>query len=114
MNPEIKAKWVAALTSGEYEQTRNYLRRVGNGYCCLGVLCEVVDPGQWQGGHVSICSYAGKYADGGSNPAFISFPPAELLDAAGLKYTEAQTLAALNDKEGASFEQIAQYIQERL
>lgn len=112
MNPEIKAKWIAALTSGEYEQTRNYLRRVGGGYCCLGVLCEVMDPGQWYDG-MTISSYVGKHVPVEAD-LFISFPPAELLDAADLKYTEAQTLAILNDKEGASFEQIAQHIQERL
>jgi len=40
MNPEIKAKWVAALRSGEYKQTTGYLK-LDNNYCCLGVLCEV-------------------------------------------------------------------------
>ena len=40
MNQEIKAKWVAALRSGEYKQTTGYLEK--NGYhCCLGVLCEI-------------------------------------------------------------------------
>lgn len=40
MNPEIKAQWVAALRSGEYEQGRNKLNTDGK-YCCLGVLCEL-------------------------------------------------------------------------
>jgi hypothetical protein len=40
MNPEIKERWIAALTSGDYSQTK---RKLGdeNGYCCLGVLCEI-------------------------------------------------------------------------
>jgi hypothetical protein len=40
MNPEIKQKWVDALRSGEYQQGRNSLRN-GNGFCCLGVLCDL-------------------------------------------------------------------------
>ena len=46
MNPEIKAQWLAALRSGEYQQTNGALRREqpdgSVGYCCLGVLCEVL------------------------------------------------------------------------
>jgi len=40
MNEAIKTKWVAALLSNEYEQTEGVLRN-GNGYCCLGVLCDL-------------------------------------------------------------------------
>jgi hypothetical protein len=40
MNAEIKSKWVAALRSGEYKQTKDTLRDL-NGFCCLGVLCDL-------------------------------------------------------------------------
>lgn len=40
MNPELKAKWVAALRSGKYEQGHEYLNKDGK-FCCLGVLCDV-------------------------------------------------------------------------
>ena len=40
MDPALKAKWVEALRSGEYEQGRGALLRDGR-YCCLGVLCVV-------------------------------------------------------------------------
>ena len=40
MNPEIKQKWVDALLSGKYEQGSEKLRGA-NGYCCLGVLCDL-------------------------------------------------------------------------
>lgn len=40
MNPIVKAKWVAALRSGEYEQGIGQLR-LGNTFCCLGVLCDI-------------------------------------------------------------------------
>lgn len=41
MDPELKAKWVAALRSAEYPQgSQQYFD--GNGYCCLGVLGCVI------------------------------------------------------------------------
>jgi hypothetical protein len=40
MNPEIRARWTAALRSGEYQQAKSALRD-GEGRCCLGVLCEL-------------------------------------------------------------------------
>lgn len=48
MNPELKAKWIAALRSGNYAQCRAALKdRIDHknpghyGYCCLGVLLAV-------------------------------------------------------------------------
>jgi len=40
MNPRIKKKWLEALRSGEYKQTTETLRDE-NGFCCLGVLCDI-------------------------------------------------------------------------
>jgi hypothetical protein len=40
MDENVKAKWLEALRSGEYEQGQGQLR-YGNRFCCLGVLCEV-------------------------------------------------------------------------
>jgi hypothetical protein len=46
MNPEVKALWITALRSGEYEQGRHSLRSADNKHCCLGVLMELaVDAG---------------------------------------------------------------------
>ena len=41
MNPEKKdiIKWVKALRSGKYKQTREALQDK-DGYCCLGVACK--------------------------------------------------------------------------
>jgi hypothetical protein len=40
-----RAKWVAALRSGDYNQATGTLRKVGEdgsvSYCCLGVACEL-------------------------------------------------------------------------
>ena len=40
MKADIKTKWVAALRSGQYEQTEGVLRN-SYGFCCLGVLCDL-------------------------------------------------------------------------
>jgi hypothetical protein len=40
MRPEIRARWTAALRSGEYEQGRQCLRS-DDEFCCLGVLCDL-------------------------------------------------------------------------
>lgn len=37
MDPELKARWVAALRSGQYKQGHNFMFWDG-GFCCLGVL----------------------------------------------------------------------------
>ena len=34
-------RWIQALRSGEYQQTRGQLNHPTEGYCCLGVLCEL-------------------------------------------------------------------------
>lgn len=41
MNPAIVARWVAALRSGRYMQGQQYLNTPGQGFCCLGVLCDL-------------------------------------------------------------------------
>ena len=43
MDAELKAKWVAALRSGEYRQGKRLLHDEDhNTYCCLGVLCALI------------------------------------------------------------------------
>lgn len=61
MNAELKAKWVAALRSGNYEQGWGLLRGVTDKYCCLGVACDISGQGQWikryEGGSDAINMY---------------------------------------------------------
>ena len=51
MNADLKARWLAALRSGEYKRGSSTLKRAINRgghftgryeHCCLGVLCEIV------------------------------------------------------------------------
>lgn len=46
MRRETRDAWADALESGEYQQTKEVLTRLGDdgkpiGYCCLGVLCDL-------------------------------------------------------------------------
>lgn len=45
-NKENIRKWVEALRSGKFQQTNGALRDL-DGYCCLGVACEVSGLGYW-------------------------------------------------------------------
>jgi len=43
MTPDLKAKWVAALRSGEFKQGQGVLWDGIDRFCCLGVLCKVAE-----------------------------------------------------------------------
>jgi hypothetical protein len=47
MNPEVKSKWLEALRSGKYKQGQRRLRTADK-FCCLGVLCDVLDSSKWR------------------------------------------------------------------
>lgn len=62
VNTDVKAKWIAALRSGEYKQGIGCLHgvREGDEYCCLGVLCALHlndFGGQWVPYSPSILTY---------------------------------------------------------
>lgn len=44
MNKRLKARWIKALRSGKYKQTTGTMKDAA-GYCCLGVLRELIAPG---------------------------------------------------------------------
>lgn len=62
MKKEIKDKWVKALRSGDYKQTR-YQLRTTEGYCCLGVLCDLyikeTNKASWNKFTTNIYEFAG-------------------------------------------------------
>lgn len=41
LDPDFKARWVAALRSCDFKQGHNRLLDFDNNYCCLGVACIV-------------------------------------------------------------------------
>lgn len=65
MHPELKTKWLAALRSGDYAQGKHVLRTTSDQYCCIGVLCNVLDPNAWkEPTDLQIDINAYRYADG--------------------------------------------------
>ena len=49
MNPELKARWIAALRSGDYKQgTEALYSPEMDAYCCLGVLAELLPAGVYK------------------------------------------------------------------
>lgn len=112
MNPEIKARWLEALRSGRYAQTKRTLRDE-NGFCCLGVLCDVVAPDlglQWKENLVN----GSRFNIANS----ISLLPTAVMAATGLLHADAVldsglSLIELNDN-GHSFSEIADIIEKEL
>ena len=54
IDPELKQKWIEALQSGEYVKGHGRLREPGDEensekYCCLGVLADISELGEWAG-----------------------------------------------------------------
>ncbi len=91
LNPEFKKKWVEALRSGKYEQIREQFVRFRDdkpiGYCCLGVLCDVLDIEQ-------------KYS--------------AITDTTGLTYTTQVEYENFNDIDKKTFPEIAGIVEENL
>jgi hypothetical protein len=106
MNAELKAKWVAALRSGDYKQTRGTLKDLDlKVFCCLGVLCEVAYVDVSAGNHASAYDAIRKLIldtvsiDGEGIPGVI---PA------------VDRLIELNDAQFADFTEIADFIDENI
>ncbi len=110
MKAIVKAKWLEALRSGKYAQVKKTLRR-GDGFCCLGVLCDISGKADWEKVKRSKDkkSYLGQKGE----------LPEEVRKWAGLDdsnpyiYGVSSSLTNLNDK-GKTFEEIADIIEKKL
>lgn len=103
MNPEAKRVWVNELRSGRYRQTRQALR-YDDGFCCLGVLCDLSGAAEWG----TQTSYGADY--GGS----YDYLPDSVGKWAGLGGDTARHLAELNDEQEMTFAKIANWIERHL
>jgi hypothetical protein len=124
MNPEIKARWVDALKSGNYTQGQGRLHaKDANGnssFCCLGVLCDLANKD-----NIALEIEAYETSDGVSilYDDDESWLPNSVTEWSGVDHQgtfnegldnqEFSTLAYLNDN-GATFEHIATVIEEYL
>ena len=100
--------WIAALRSGQYKQCRNRLKD-GDGFCCLGVLCDIVDPTQW----ISDTNPNTVRAVGDYYSIDRDKPPAYILNKYNLDSNLVQRLMELNDIERRTFNEIADYLAAR-
>jgi hypothetical protein len=126
MRKEIAEKWVAALRSGEYEQSAGFLQ-TRDGYCCLGVLCDLhmreTGRGEWRPPGSGDYLYTQCYRDDLGVDGEYTPPPgvrewADMEDDPCVRVqhpdgsVEPEDLVSLND-DGFSFAQLADLIEEQ-
>lgn len=112
MNPQVKARWIEALRSGNYSQGLSCLRRLDDTYCCLGVLCDLYlkEVGRpWE----ENLSFGEDFKPEKrytclKQRAFLS---PEVRAWSGLTYSEEGRLSHLNDLDQLPFPQIADYLE---
>ena len=111
MKRALKNKWVSALRSGEYDQCQAQLIRSGSiedRYCCLGVLADIYNPNAWCGSEWEFES------DEGVRAEYDKEFGADALNELGLKEKDQTYLIKMNDDDGASFSQIADWVEESI
>ena len=112
MDPVLKNKWLDALRSGKYQQIRRTLCDGQNGYCCLGVLADVCEIGQWdESGAFYHVDGEDDYGDPNDCWAELSD---HVLTAIDLDHADQSYLITLNDSELRDFTEIADWIEENL
>lgn len=117
MQAELKQKWIEALRSGKYQQGKGVLRTDTDHFCCLGVLCDLVDPSGWRGTGLIETSVDGMDVSQEAYPFFsisdvgsaVSLPH-DLRKQLGLHIADIQALIRMNDS-GNPFESIAKHIE---
>ena len=103
MDKTIKQLWIKALRSGKYQQGQTILRSLDNKFCCLGVLCDILESNNWKRNHFY---YAIR-----DNSATL---PDDTQDRCKIDRYSTGTLMQLNDREKADFNQIADWIETNL
>lgn len=112
MKKELKERWITALRSGNYKQSQGCLQDQ-YGWCCIGVLCNIVDGTKWGKPDESSETKVDQQPYDFGNGVFVDMPPREWLENRGLPYGAAKELAEMNDN-GVPFIQIAEYIEENV
>lgn len=124
LKKSFKKKWIAALRSGKFEQTSGELRsKDGKGFCCLGVACHLLRPNLWSKKE-DVFKIRMKHGFNEKDSLVLDLPdtfpafqagymPKRLAESVGLSTEDQKTLSTLND-DGNSFDEIADYIEEKL
>lgn len=107
----LRSAWLAALRSGEYKQGRKALRTDRGGFCCLGVLCDVIAPDGW-GEAIAKDGHCARYWDGGDmyGEALVSLTE-RLRAAMGIDVVGEKILTSMNDAHDKTFADIADYLE---
>jgi len=110
MDKELKSKWVAALRSGNYKQATNTLRSDEGAFCCLGVLLDISNKGEWaaEGLYVVEWGYDGDplvSCEGDLDSLRKDFD---------ISLETEKTLIDMNDNHGKDFGAIAEYVESAL
>jgi hypothetical protein len=106
--PELRQRWTDALRSGRYQRTQSSLRTC-DGYCCLGVLADIIDPKGWTltDDHSTFVHNRAKKNDEYDGDDYLAD---HTLTEVGMSDSVQNTLAVQND-DGKSFQQIATWIE---
>lgn len=107
MDKKIKTKWLKALRGGQYDQAKSALCDSGTAFCCLGVLIDI------QGAYWDTDDYGDwtPVLPSGRKSGKTDLPPHTY--SARIPRKMQDTLARMND-EGATFVEIADYIEQKL
>jgi hypothetical protein len=100
------SEWIKALRSGEYKQISGKLGD-NNGYCCLGVACEVYRK-QFPL-ELVVRGYGDRVYDG-----FYGELPPVVREAFGLDNEQMGLCMEMNDNQGKTFSEIADYLEEEM
>lgn len=111
MISKIKKLWVSALLSGKYKQAQGALKN-GDGFCCLGVLCDVHRKATKKRGFDRNGDYRG---EGGTLPECVAKWAGLENDSPEVSIDGKTTyLSVVNDDLEFNFKQIAKLIKEQL
>jgi hypothetical protein len=116
MNPEVKAKWIAALESGEYKKGKLALRDKDDSFCCLGVLCDLYAKETGKGTWV-LQNYNYKFDANTEEDTSLGrsslYAPMQVAEWSGVDHVTGRALATINDATGTTtFDRVIARIKE--
>lgn len=99
--------WIAALRSGKYAQAKRTLKRKNKDtYCCLGVMCDISNRGDWKD--------EGFFLSEAPNRVYLNSPPFEVYGKFGIRDDfGVRDLMVMNDS-GNTFREIANYLEKEI
>lgn len=116
MKAEIKQKWLEALRGGKYKQAKGVLHSATGGFCCLGVLMDVMGS-EWSEARISETSVDGRdrkikcFMSSAYNARHTL--PLSLRTELDILQLDIDALTRMNDS-GKKFTTIAEYIESHL